>query len=138
MADLIVPSFDDLVLSSPELSLDVSADPLTSADLLTSADPLTSAEPDISFADREADEIVVYALDPVTSANTSGLKSILLDILGPYENIVTEYRYQNYNQSTYSYLREITPDYPWFGSLAVFLVLLFSVFRIGGSMLWKK
>lgn len=88
--------------------------------------------------DREADEIVVYALDPITSQNTTGLKSVLLGILGPYENIVTEYRYMNNNQSYYSYLREITPDYPWFGSLAVFLVLLFSVFRIGGNLLWKK
>ena len=87
---------------------------------------------------EEADEIVTYALDPITSANTTGLKSVLLGILGPYENIVTEYRYMNNNQSYYSYLREITPDYPWFGSLAVFLVLLFSVFRIGGNLLWKK
>lgn len=90
------------------------------------------------LAMREADEIVTYALDPITADDTSGLKSVLLDILGPYENIVTEYRYQNYNQSQYSYLREITPDYPWFGSLAVFLLLLFSVFRIGGNLLWKK
>ena len=90
------------------------------------------------LSQREADEIVTYALDPITSANTTGLKSVLLGILGPYENIVTEYRYMNNNQSYYSYLREITPDYPWFGSLAVFLVLLFSVFRIGGNLLWKK
>ena len=90
------------------------------------------------LSQREADEIVTYALDPITSANTTGLKSVLLGILGPYENIVTEYRYMNNTQSDYSYLREITPDYPWFGSLAVFLVLLFSVFRIGGNLLWKK
>lgn len=89
-------------------------------------------------AGREADEIVTYALDPITAENTSGLKSVLLDILGPYENIVTEYRYMNNNQSYYSYMREITPDYPWFGSLAVFLILLFSVFRIGGNLLWKR
>lgn len=117
---------DDLVLASPA--------PGPSASL----EQLPGLELDDLPVDREADEIVVYALDPVTAANTSGLKSVMLDILGPYENIVTEYRYQNYNASTYSYLREITPDYPWFGSLAVFLVLLFSVFRIGGSMLWKK
>lgn len=90
------------------------------------------------LSQREADEIVTYALDPITSANTTGLKSVLLGIIGPYENIVTEYRYMNSNNQYYSYLREITPDYPWFGSLAVFLVLLFSVFRIGGNLLWKK
>lgn len=90
------------------------------------------------LSQREADEIVTYALDPITSANTTGLKSVLLGIIGPYENIVTEYRYMNSNNQYYSYLREITPDYPWFGSLAVFRVLLFSVFRIGGNLLWKK
>ena len=90
------------------------------------------------LSQREADEIVTYALDPITSANTTGLKSVLLGIIGPYENIVTEYCYMNSNNQYYSYLREITPDYPWFGSLAVFLVLLFSVFRIGGNLLWKK
>ena len=80
------------------------------------------------LSQREADEIVTYALDPITSANTTGLKSVLLGIIGPYENIVTEYRYMNSNNQYYSYL----------GSLAVFLVLLFSVFRIGGNLLWKK
>lgn len=106
--------------------------------------PVVSLAPDLAaeaeefFSTHEADEIVVYALDPITSSNTTGLKSVLLGVIGPYENIVTEYRYLNNNQSAYSYLREITPDYPWFGSLAVFLVLLFSVFRIGGNLLWKK
>lgn len=106
--------------------------------------PVVSLAPDLTaeaeefFSTQEADEIVVYALDPITSTNTTGLKSVLLGVIGPYENIVTEYRYQNYNATQYSYLREITPDYPWFGSLAVFLVLLFSVFRIGGNLLWKK
>lgn len=100
--------------------------------------PDLAAEVDDFFSTQEADEIVVYALDPITSSNTTGLKSVLLGVIGPYENIVTEYRYQNYNATQYSYLREITPDYPWFGSLAVFLVLLFSVFRIGENLLWKK
>lgn len=119
---------DDLVLASPELSAAPEA----------SSGPLPVLDPELELAGREADEIVVYALDPITADDTSGLKSVLLSVLGPYENIVTEYRYMNNNQSYYSYLREITPDYPWFGSLAVFLVLLFSVFRIGGSLLWKK
>ena len=123
---------DDFSLFSSELSS------VSEALAEPSPEPLPSPSVDLILTDREADEIVVYALDPITPANTTGLKSVLLGILGPYENIVTEYRYQNYNSTQYSYLREITPDYPWFGSLAVFLVLLFSVFRIGGSLLWRK
>lgn len=130
----------ELESSVPVLALDVLASSSPDVDV-SEAVP---SEPVFVFADgellpdREADEIVTYALDPITAQNTTGLKSVLLGILGPYENIVTEYRYMNYNQTSYSYLREITPDYPWFGSLAVFLVLLFSVFRIGGNLLWKK
>lgn len=100
--------------------------------------PVPEDEAEEFFATHQADEVVTYALDPIRPEDTSGFKAILLDILGPYENIVTEYRYMNSNQQYYSYLREITPDYPWFGSLAVFLVLLFSVFRIGGNLLWKR
>ena len=121
-----------------EVDLPVTESPEPSPVPSATPEPLFVFEGDDVLTAREADEIVVYALDPITSGNTSGLKSVLLSVLGPYESIVTEYRYQNTNQSTYSYLRQVSPDYPWFGSLAVFLVLLFSVFRIGGNLLWKK
>lgn len=117
---------------------DVSASPETEAPSPVPSVPAFIMDDVEMLPGREADEIVTYALDPISPEDTSGLKSVLLGIVGPYENIVTEYRYMNNNNQYYSYLREITPDYPWFGSLAVFLVLLFSVFRIGGNLLWKR
>lgn len=134
-----------VTLVEPESSVSVletgiltSAAPDPEVSAVVPSEPVFILDGGELLPDREADEIVTYALDPITAQNTTGLKSVLLGILGPYENIVTEYRYMNYNQTSYSYLREITPDYPWFGSLVVFLVLLFSVFRIGGNLLWKK
>lgn len=44
---------------------------------------------------------------------------------------------QNYNQSSYSYVREIQPDYVWCASAALFVLLVFCTFRLGGALLRK-
>lgn len=80
--------------------------------------------------------IQTYVMNPVS--DSSGLKGVLIDIIGPYDSIITEYRYQNPSSTTYQYVRQIDKDYVWLGSLVVFLVLLFSVFRIGGHLLCKR
>lgn len=79
---------------------------------------------------EEPPEIEVFALSPITSS--SGLKGILLDVLGPYDNIVTQYRYQQNTSSNWTYVNEVTPDYPWIFSAVLFIVLLCSVFRLFG------
>lgn len=80
--------------------------------------------------------IQTYALNPIESAD--GLKGVLLDVLGPYDAVVVEYRYQTSTTGNYQYVREIQYDWPWLGSLAVFLVLLWSVFRIAGGFICKR
>lgn len=82
------------------------------------------------------DDIQVLALGPVQSS--TGLKGILLDILGPYDNIITQYRYQANTSSNYSYVHETTPDYPWIASAVLFVVLLYSVFQCFRRALWPK
>lgn len=86
--------------------------------------------PDLSGAveSLEPPEIETFALSPITSA--SGLKGILLDIIGPYDNVVTQYRYQQNTSSSYSYVNEITPDYPWIASALLFIVLVLCTFRM--------
>ncbi len=80
----------------------------------------------------------VYDKDDTQTAEPSGtLKSILVKLLGPYNPVVVEYRYQNYNQSSYSYVREIQPDYVWCASAALFVLLVFCTFRLGGALLRK-
>lgn len=79
-----------------------------------------------------------YDLDNGSTSEPSGtLKSILVKLIGPYNPVVVEYRYQNYNQSSYSYVREIQPDYVWFFSVGIFALLLFCTFRLGGVLLRK-
>lgn len=79
----------------------------------------------------QQDDIQVFStVEPVTPADASGLKKILLELIGNYESIVTDYRYQNSN-GTWSYLREIQPDYVWLTSAAIFAIVLWGTFRAG-------
>lgn len=90
-----------------------------------------------SLAEPTDVDISVQALDPVTPSNSNGLKAILLDILGDYSAITVEYRYTNSN-GTYNYLREVQPDYVWIGSAALFIVLIWCTFKLGGAILCRR
>ena len=82
-------------------------------------------------------EISAYAMDPVTSANANGMKAVLLGVLGDYSAIQVEMRYIN-NNGTYSYQREIQPDYVWIASAAVFALMIYCCFRLGGGWLCRR
>lgn len=94
---------------------------------------------DFSSGDWIYDEefgVQVMALGPITSS--TGLKGILLDIIGPYDGIVTQYRYQQNTTSNYSYVNDVQPDYPWLFSAGLFIVLIWSLFMIGGRLIRTK
>lgn len=76
------------------------------------------------------------ALAPVVPSNTSGLKSVLLSILGNYDPIVAEYQYVG-SGSYNNYIREIQPDYVWLTSAAIFAILLYSTWRLLGGLICK-
>lgn len=79
----------------------------------------------------------VYALNPVTPSDTSGLKAVLLEVIGPYDAIVVEHQYESYNGS-FNYVREIQYDFPWLCSCGLFVVVLFCVLRGGLAYLCRK
>ena len=76
-----------------------------------------------------------YSLAPVTPSGSTGLKSILLSILGNYDPIVAQYQYSN--GSNYSYIREIQPDYVWLSSAAIFAILLYCTWRFLGGIVCR-
>lgn len=72
---------------------------------------------------------------PVTSAD--GLKGILLDLFGSYNPTITQLRYEA-NNGYYTYVNDISPDFPWLCSAGIFALIIFCLFRMGGSLLCKQ
>lgn len=77
---------------------------------------------------------IVTSVAPVTPSNSNGFKAVLVGLLGNYDPVVVEYQYQSSN-GYYSYLREIQPDYAWMCGAAIFLVVIFCIFRILGGVI---
>lgn len=73
---------------------------------------------------------------PITSS--TGLKGILLDLFGPYMPTITQLQYRQGSNQYYTYTSDISPDYPWLCSAAIFAIVLYCVFRLGGSLLCKR
>lgn len=111
------------------------------ADLLgdTLSDPVPTSEA-VELVDErmELAETSVYSLSPITSDNTTGLTSLVLSLIGNYDPVVVEYRYQNSTSSNWQYLREVQPDYPWLVSAGIFAIVLFCALRIMGGAICKK
>lgn len=81
---------------------------------------------------------VTTSVSPITPSNTNGLKKVMVELIGNYDPVVVEYAYQS-SQGYTSYLREVQPDYVWMISCTIFLVVLYSVFRIFGMVIsWHK
>lgn len=80
-------------------------------------------------------DINIYSsVAPVTPADTTGLKAVLLGLLGNYDPVVVEYQYQS-SQGYNNYLREVQPDYVWICSFALLALMIFCIFKLGGALL---
>lgn len=93
----------------------------------------------MGVADPELDgaiqSVSVMSLNPISPSDTSGLKAVLLELIGDYDAVVVEYQYQNHNMTGYSYLREVQPDYVWLCSCGLFAIVIYCLFRLGGALL---
>lgn len=94
---------------------------------------LEDGAPDQEFPAPELVDIQTYALSPITTS--SGLKGVILGVIGPYDNVVTQYKYQQGSNSYYTYVNEITPDYPWIGSCLLFIAMVVCLFQLVRRML---
>lgn len=111
--------------------------------LFLSFSPVASASylpPSDFFAVEDDYAISVMAVQstpntPVTSS--SGLKGILINLFGPYEPTITQLRYQSNTSTNYTYVNDISPDYPWLCAAGIFSIVLFCTFRLGGAFLCK-
>lgn len=76
----------------------------------------------------------VNVVSPVAPSETSGFKGVLLDLIGNYDTIVTEHRYTNSNGYT-SVTVDIQPDYVWWASVAILVIVIYSFFRLIGGLI---
>lgn len=84
--------------------------------------------------DTITDINILSSVAPVTPSDTSGLKAVLLGLLGNYDPVIVEYQYQS-SQGYNNYLREVQPDYVWLCSFALLALMIFCIFRLGGALL---
>lgn len=97
--------------------------------------------PEQFFALAAEEGIEPYAVQsepntPITSS--TGLKGVLLDLFGPYMPTITQLQYRQGSNQYYTYVNDISLDYPWLCSAAIFAIVLYCVFRLGGSLLCKR
>lgn len=76
---------------------------------------------------------VIRSSSPVTPNDVNGLKKILLQLIGDYEMVTAEYTYTSTNGYT---SKQVTtePDYAWMITAALFIIVLFCVFRMFGGI----
>lgn len=73
---------------------------------------------------------------PVTSA--SGLTGVLINLFGSYSPVITQLRYQSNTSTNYTYVNDISPDYPWLCSAGLFTVMIYCLMRIWGAVLCRQ
>lgn len=78
--------------------------------------------------------VEVYSVSPITPDSTSGLKSVVLGLIGNYDTIVTDYTYTT-NNGYVQHTIEVQPDYVWMGSFLLLCLILYCLFRLGGAMI---
>lgn len=80
-------------------------------------------------------ESVNTSLQRVSASDSTGLKSIMLSLIGDYDTVVTDYVYSNGSYQSHSI--SIERDWSWIMSCALFIVVLYCVFRCVGGILCK-
>lgn len=126
--------------SIPVDELDTSAPATVVVDITQLIKPSEEVEP--TSQDSEIEPVitlepelisVTQSVQRVSASDTTGLKSVLLSILGDYESVVTDYEYRNNNNTYYSHSISIERDWAWLCSCGIFAILLYCTFRtIGG------
>lgn len=96
----------------------------------------------------ESEPQEVYVLEPelisvttqqqrITAADTTGLKAVMLTLLGDYETTVTDYEYRTGSSQYTSHSISIERDWSWICSCGVFGILLWCTFRSIGGILCR-
>lgn len=93
----------------------------------------------LSLEDDYSISVLAVQSTPNTPVESAiGLKGILIQLFGPYSPTITQLRYQSNTSTNYTYVNDISPDWPWICSCGVFALVLFCVFRLGGALFCRQ
>lgn len=117
----------------------------TSAPLVVDITQLLNKDTD---KDSTEDPDTVYILEPelvsaetksqrITAADATGLKAVMLSLIGDYETTITDYTYQSGSSGYYSHSINIERDWSWICSCGVFAIVLYCTFKAIGGFLWR-
>lgn len=92
----------------------------------------------IVLPDNDLGTYVGSKVDIFSSAysGSNDLKSVLLRFLGSWDTVVVEHSYEDTDGSM-NYVHDTIPDYPWLCAAGLLIVIVFCLFRLGGSILCK-
>lgn len=105
--------------------------------LLTPNTKGTEEDPQVVVVDEMQLVNMTQSLQKVSASDATGFKAILLQLLGDYETVVTDYEYRNNNNTYMSHSIAIEQDYAWIASAAIFALLIYCTFRSIGGILCR-
>ena len=72
----------------------------------------------------------------ISPSNTSGFHAVILGLLGDYNPIAvtTAYQYPSGTGYTTRYQVDVEPDWSWISTAAIFVVIIFCLFRLVGGL----
>ena len=108
------------------------SDSSASADSSTTSDTVETNPLDTS--DMVLQSVDVYSVTPVTPQNTTGLKAVIVGLIGNYDTIVTDYTYTS-SSDRVTHTIEVQPDYVFLCSFAMLFLIIYCLFRLGGALI---
>lgn len=91
---------------------------------------------------KEQEDLILVSEDTnilrVSASDANGFKAVILNLIGDYEPVVTDYEYRNNNNTYYSHSINIHEDWSWIASAAIFLVVLVCCFKLLGGLICRK
>lgn len=116
----------DNYISSDSVDSSVSSDSSTSSD--------TGETNPLDTSDMVLQSVDVYSVTPVTPQNTTGLKAVIVGLIGNYDTIVTDYTYMSSNDRV-THTIEVQPDYVFLCSFVMLCLIIYCLFRLGGALI---
>lgn len=120
-----------VVVNNPDTSSALS----TIADYISSRDSESSVLP--SYAEPLSLRSVNVSNETISASDANGFKAVVLDLLGDYTTVITDYTYQN-TQGYTQHSIDVTPDWTWISSAGIFIIVVFCSFRIIGGLLCNR